>query len=101
MKFDRNTVLGFVILALLFFGYFFFNNKEQNAYRKKKLAEQAREQVIADSLALINKPKQDSLTRIQDSVGKVTLAGSFFGMEDSTEKTYTVQNEVMKVTFTN
>ncbi len=29
MNFDRNTVIGFVVLAALFFGYFYYNNKEQ------------------------------------------------------------------------
>ena len=31
MKFDRNTVIGFVVLALLFFGYFYFNRQGQLA----------------------------------------------------------------------
>ena len=35
MKFDRNTVIGFVILAALFFGYFFYTNQEQTAYQER------------------------------------------------------------------
>ncbi len=101
MKFDRNTVLGFVILALLFFGYFWYTNKEQAAYRKKKLEQQAKEQVITDSLARLNKPRQDSLNRIQDSIAKVSAKGTFSGVSDTTEKTFTLQNELMKITFSN
>ncbi|HUR67373.1 MAG TPA: membrane protein insertase YidC [Chitinophagaceae bacterium] len=101
MKFDRNTVLGFVILAALFFGYFFYTNKEQNSYKKKKLEEQKKEQAVIDSIGRLNKPKQDSLNKIQDSVAKVTNTGSFAGATDTTEKNIVLQNELMKVTFSN
>ena len=39
MKFDRNTVIGFVVLAGLFFGYFYFTNKQQAEFRKTKKLE--------------------------------------------------------------
>ena len=37
MNTDKNTVIGFVLLAGLFFAYFWFTNKQQNeleAYKK-------------------------------------------------------------------
>ncbi|HEV7333082.1 MAG TPA: membrane protein insertase YidC [Flavisolibacter sp.] len=48
MNFDRNTVIGFIVLAILFFGYFYYNNQEQGVY-------------------LAEKKKQDELKRVQDS----------------------------------
>ncbi|MFN8290909.1 MAG: membrane protein insertase YidC [Chitinophagaceae bacterium] len=101
MKFDRNTVLGFVILGLLFFGYFYYTNKEQSAYRKQKEAAAKKEKAIQDSLALLNKPKEDSLRRIQDSIIKTTNPSIAFGGIDTTEKTVQLENDLMKVTFTN
>ncbi|MEP6699883.1 MAG: membrane protein insertase YidC [Bacteroidota bacterium] len=101
MKFDRNTVLGFVILAVLFFGYFFYTNKEQAAYRKQKEEKQAREQIIQDSIAKINKPKQDSLNRITDSITKVSNVGTFREAADTTEHLVFAENELLKITFTN
>lgn len=101
MKFDRNTILGFVILALLFFGYFYYTNKEQSAYRKKKLEEQRVEQARMDSLDKLNQPKRDSVARVQDSIMKVTNPTVVFGAGDSTEKTIMIENALMKVTFTN
>ncbi len=101
MKFDRNTILGFTILAILFFGYFIYTNKEQTANRKKKMAEQAITDSINAANIALNKPKEDSLSKVQDSVTKKENAGSFFGASDSTEKTYTLQNELVRVTFTN
>lgn len=102
MKFERNTVIGFVILAGLFFGYFYFTNKQQSEYRKQQAEKQKREKAIQDSINLVNKPKQDSLNRIADSVAKVTKVGSFqAAIKDTTEKLVVAENELMKVTFTN
>ena len=55
MNFDRNTVIGFVVLAALFFGYFFYTNQEQASYRK--------EQAKLDSIANASKPKPDILSQ--------------------------------------
>ncbi len=56
MKFDRNTVLGFIVLGILFIGYFYYNSKEQNEQLAwKKTQDQARY-------------KQDSAKRAQDSI---------------------------------
>ena len=49
MKFDRNTVIGFVLLALLFFGFFYFNNQEQ--------ARSAKNKAIQDSIAKCSRTK--------------------------------------------
>ena len=38
MKTDKNTVIGFVLLAVLFFVYFWYTSKQQNeiaAYKKR------------------------------------------------------------------
>lgn len=101
MKFDRNTVLGFVILAALFFGYFYFTNQEQTAQRKAAALKQA----YNDSVAKANKPKQDtSAMRIDsiknDSIGKITKAGQFPTAVTGTEQLVVVENELVRVTFT-
>jgi len=36
MGMDRNTVIGFVLLALLFFGYFYYNSRGQQALEKER-----------------------------------------------------------------
>jgi YidC/Oxa1 family membrane protein insertase len=101
MKFDRNTVLGFIILAALFIAYFWYNNQQVEASRKKKAESLAKENHIKDSISRINKPKEDSLGRIQDSAVQVVNKGSFAVTSDSTEKIYVLQNDLMKVSFTN
>ena len=101
MKFDRNTLIGFGILAVLFFGYFYFNNKQQAAYSAKERAKE-------DSIAKLNKPKQDSLNRAQtiesrkqDSLRNITKTTLFKNSGDTTEKNVVAENDLMKITFTN
>src|SRR6187549_1813888 len=98
MGMDRNTVIGFVLIGLLLMGMFYFNNKGNQAY----LAEQKR---IADSIALTT-PKADTLALARDSVNAATAhikqaAASFQASLSQAEKLTTVENGVIKVTFTN
>lgn len=101
MKFDRNTVIGFVVLAGLFFGYFYFTNKQQADYRKQKNEKLAKEQHIKDSIDLLNKPLQDSLNRIKDSAVQKNIAGVFQDTAvKGTEQLVIVENDLIRVTFT-
>ena len=99
MNFDRNTVLGFVVLALLFFGYFWYTSKEQAEYRK--------EQARIDSITNANRPKQDPAAMIKDSFkldsqNKMVNAGTSFSKSaGGTEKTFQVENDLLRITFTN
>src|SRR5687767_9659216 len=100
MKFDRNTVLGFVILAALFFGYFYFTNKQQSDLRKQKLEEAKILQAKEDSIRLVNQPLQDSLNKIRDSLNKTNPAIIFRDTVQQTEQLVIVQNDFLRITFT-
>ncbi len=101
MKADKNTVIGFVLLGILFFGYFWYNNKEQQA----NLAYQQR---IKDSIAKVEAAKitpADKVAAYKDSLhndttSKLTAAGNLGGAF-GTEQLVTVENDVLKATFTN
>lgn len=101
MNFDRNTIIGFVLLMLLLFGFMFISERQRAEFAKQKQKE-------ADSIAAVKKAKQ----RLQDSAAALlpaistdtvqnadTLAGvqSFLAPEQLT----VVENKRMKVTFTN
>ncbi|MFM7671218.1 MAG: membrane protein insertase YidC [Bacteroidota bacterium] len=101
MNFDRNTVIGFLLLAVLFFGYFYLLNTEQSEMRIK----QAREQFVRDSLAATKAPavdpqklKTDSLRA--DSLERVSQAGTFSPAMDSTTTNVTLETQSVKVRFT-
>lgn len=95
---DRNTVIGFVLIGLLLIGMFYFNSTGNQAY----LAEQKK---IADSIAA-TRPKVDSLAMMRDSVNadiahKKQVAGGFQQFLNQPEQLTVLENEVLKVTFTN
>jgi YidC/Oxa1 family membrane protein insertase len=102
MKTDKNTVIGFVLLGVLFFAYFWYNSQEQQAY----LADKKR---IQDSVARVNAgrviPKDTVAAKVEiakrDSAIKVAQAGDFSTAAIGAEQLVTVENDVMKVTFTN
>lgn len=100
MKTDKNTVVGFVLLGLLFFIYFWYSNKTQNelvAFKQKQEDSIRRVNAAnikpADTLAA----RLDSLKR--DSVTRLTTAGDFTTAALGTEQLVVLENKVMKVTF--
>lgn len=102
MNFDRNTIIGFLILAGLFIGYFYYTNLEQATYRKKK----AREEFVIDSIANANRPVTDSSAikadaARTDTMVNVAKAGTFSAAAIGTEQFTVVENEVLRITFTN
>lgn len=98
MNFDRNTIIGFIVLAILFIGYFFYTTQEQAAYQLAKHKQ--------DSIAALNRPKQDTAAlRLDwlaaDSAATVASAGGFAGATGGTEQVTTVENDLMTIGFTN
>ena len=97
MGMDRNTVIGFVLLALLFFGYFYYSKQGQLALEKTQ-------QHLQDSINR-TKPKVDTnLAKInvkqKDSSAYQNPTG-FLQDSVAVEKTYTLENDLLKITFTN
>ncbi len=95
---DRNSIIGFVLLALLFFGYFYYSRQGQIAAEQQK-------QHIQDSLDRL-KPKADTLAKIKavnDSVAakRDTLASAFKQDTTAKEQLLTVENKLLKITFSN
>ncbi|MGN6400039.1 MAG: membrane protein insertase YidC [Flavisolibacter sp.] len=99
MNFDRNTIIGFVVLGLLFFGYFYFNNQQQIAYQKQKAHQ--------DSIAAAHQPKVNTTAQKGDSSSTDTslqhtsIAGDFQQFSAGAEQTTEVSNGVLKIVFTN
>jgi YidC/Oxa1 family membrane protein insertase len=102
MKMDRNTVIGMVLLAILFFTFFWYTNKQQQAIA----LEQKR---IADSTKKVNEsritPEQkaaayaDSVHR--DSLSKLSAAGNFAQAANGSEQLTVVENDLVKAVFSN
>src|SRR6059058_4644181 len=98
MNFDRNTIIGFVVLAVLFVGYFFYTTKEQQAYQREKAR--------LDSIQLASQPKRDTVAQRRDSlaadsVARVSTAGGFGSALTGTEQVTQVTTNLLKITFSN
>ena len=92
MKLDRNTIIGYVLLAVLFFAFFWYNNKQQQELLK------------------FNKSKTDSLNKVEAS--KIKLQPTIIQpnkintaiQADSTnnkEQLTALENEFVKIYFSN
>ncbi len=98
MSTDKNTIIGMVLLVLLFGGFFYFSNQQQQSFAESNKR-------IEDSIARVKaaqvKPvdKLDSLRR--DTAAKIAGAGNLAGAAIGNEQFAVVENEVIKVTFTN
>ena len=100
MKADKNTIVGFVLLGVLFFVYFWYTNKQQSVLR-------AAEQRAEDSIARVNASKiipadpavayHDSLHN--DSLSRISQAGAFTNAGVGTEQQTVMENNLMRVTF--
>jgi YidC/Oxa1 family membrane protein insertase len=98
MGMDKNTVIGFLLLGLLFIGYIFYNSQGKEALEKQQ-------QHIKDSIASL-KPKIDtSLNALKNSNSNNTRQdSSVINIKQDTsgkESFFTLENKVLKITFTN
>jgi len=97
MGMDRNTVIGFVLLAALLFLYLFISTKNSQELQKK-------DQAIADSVARVQAvARRDSAAHAAQAVD-TNLVASAVGFQRASygsEKLVTIENDLMRVTFTN
>lgn len=98
MQFDKNAILGFVLLALMFLGFFYFT-------RRGQLEVERETRHVQDSIAALQ-PAVDPVATRADSVklateSNVAAAGQFVTAVNGTEKEIVVENELVKITFSN
>ncbi|HVX49683.1 MAG TPA: membrane protein insertase YidC [Chitinophagaceae bacterium] len=94
---DKNTVIGFVLIALMLIGFMWYNSPSK--------ADLARQQHIADSTAqaqaakakVAQTPAKTDTVKTFDSTLKNTLEGATVGNEQLT----VVENDLVKAVFTN
>jgi YidC/Oxa1 family membrane protein insertase len=98
MNLDRNTIIGFVLLMILLFGYIFVTNQQQAAYLKEKH--------LKDSVENAKKPviKKDSL-KIADNEPAIlqssdTIAAGTMAKSNLPEQMVEAENDFMKIGFT-
>lgn len=98
MGMDRNTLIGFGLLIVLFFGYFYYTRQGQLELEKEKAKQ--------DSIAKANQPLSKA-----DTTLALGIAGEDSTLQNNSVdsnaialaqiKNTVVENELIKVTFTN
>jgi len=100
MNTDKNTVIGFILLAILFFVYFWYTNKQSAEWQ---VIRQKQEDSVRQAQARLRKTtdvafaSRDSLRR--DSAEKISAAGSFTSAALGQESLVVLENEFVKVTL--
>ena len=97
MNTDKNTVIGFILLAGLFFTYFWYTNKQQTelaAYKKHFDDSVMMLKAEADKAAALKNPVQSDTNL---SKNNTSIAAT-----DSVQEQFTIlENELVKVKFSN
>ena len=92
---DRNTVIGFILLAILLFAYLFISTKNSHELEAQKKR-------YDDSVAVVSAQKQAVAVKKDsvkiNAVPDTSASGKIFNGE---EKTLTAENGVLKIVFTN
>lgn len=99
---DRNTVIGMILLAGLFFMFFWYTNRQQQAIsvEAKRIADST-----AKAEAVKITPEQKAAAIIdsvkRDSTSKLIASGNFQGSALGTEQLTVIETGLIKATFTN
>jgi YidC/Oxa1 family membrane protein insertase len=97
MGMDRNTVIGFVLLGILLFVYLFTSTKNSHELERQR-------KLVEDSIANV-KVQQQAIAKMQDTAKarliKGDTTGGFNRALGGTEQHTTVENELMKIVFSN
>ena len=96
MGMDRNTIIGFVLLGLMLFAYLYISTKNSQELQRQK-------QIFDDSVARL-KLQIAPVAKVDDSTKNRTVLLDTSGFNraiNGTEKLLIVENELMKIVFTN
>lgn len=111
---DKKTILGIVVVAALFLGFAYFNTKQQEKYQQEMAAYQAYQDSVAaatrpvvpvaDSTAVAASSAvvPEAEANAADAVRRQQVAalGEYLaGARDAEAEEFTVENDVMIVTF--
>ncbi|MHB1921650.1 MAG: membrane protein insertase YidC [Chitinophagaceae bacterium] len=104
---DKNSTIGFLLIGALLIGYIYYNQKSEQQYERIKATQDsiARVQKAGESAASYPIPGGNSVTggfsRNSDSLALVGRIGSFAAAAVGTFADTTLENNLIKITFTN
>ncbi len=97
MKENRYTIIGFVLMTLVFVGYIFYSNYEMKKYNEEQALLQA-EQLIEQASQPLNTPAEEAKVEATQTVA--TTPSALTPQYNAEEvKEVVVENDVMQVRF--
>lgn len=102
MNFDRNTIIGFAAMMVLLFGYIFFTQRQSHELeaQKKHIADSTARVVAAKQKAAEELAKKQAALNPDTSKTQAPVTAEDF-QPATAEQITVVENELMKVNFTN
>ena len=100
MKIDKNTLIGFILMAAVFFGFMFYEGKvqkERAAQMQKEQAIEAIAQQKSDSIKNIEEEKK----AVKEMEQKTDSTNSLFAAHQANEGTTVIENELLILTIQN
>ncbi len=98
MKFEKNSVIGIALLAILFIAYFYFT-------RQGQLELEAKQKQIRDSIAAIQPVVKDTVAAVEakndTAKALVGTPGTFVQQGTIAASTAVLENDLVKITFSN
>ena len=97
MKFEKNSVIGIALLAILFIAYFYFT-------RQGQLELEAKQKQIRDSIAAIQPVVKDTVAALEAKTDTATVLGTpgaFIQQGTIAASTSVLENDLVKITFSN
>lgn len=97
MKFEKNSVIGIALLAILFIAYFYFT-------RQGQLELEVKQKQIRDSIAAIQPVVKDTVAAFDAKTDTATVLGTpgaFIQQGTIAASTSVLENDLVKITFSN
>ncbi|MFY8126845.1 MAG: membrane protein insertase YidC [Chitinophagaceae bacterium] len=102
MKLDKNTVIGTVLLVILFVTMFWYNNKQQNAYAEyqQKIKDSTAKAEAIKAKNQANTPSVIEQKKL-DSAKNAAKAGTLINAINGKEELTVIENNLAKYYFSN
>ena len=105
MDFDKNTLIGIVLIVLIFVGFSTYTSQQEAKYKKEhpEAFNKTNKYPTTDSTKKVatDSTKTTVVSTPIDSAANVVALGSFANYIDGTEQLFTVENENCIYTFSN
>ena len=114
---DKKSIIGLVIIGVILFGFTWYNSKQAEKFqREKAIADSialAEGRMVAEPEMLVNEASEDKISGLSasepyevdrtsaDSAKAAHYGATLYAATQGEEKFYTVENDLMKITFSN